>query len=127
MPRWPSARRWTASRADPSTDPLPFAPDGTPIPAPSAAPSGPAEAIEMAVAERHTSDTLGTIVDVGGTVLVRAARVRITLRDADSRTVDGAFIDVSDPDGGIRPVRTPTFMASFDLAGAMQARRSGWS
>lgn len=100
----------------PSSGPVPAVPGGTGIPSPSATPLRPAEAIDMAVAERRITDTRGTVVEVGGTVLVRAARVRITLRDADSRTVDGASFDVSDPDGGIRPVRAPTFMARFDLA-----------
>lgn len=100
----------------PSADPARAVADDDRTLSPSATPSRAAEAIEMAVAERRTTDTRGTVVEVGGTVLVRAARVRITLRDADSQTVDGASFDVSDPDGGIRPVRTPTFMASFDLA-----------
>ncbi len=117
----PEASRPTTADADRSTrgpapDSAPAAQDDTRIPSASTSPARTADAFEMAVAERHTTDAQGTVVDVSGTLLVRAARVRITLRDADSLTVDGASFDVSDPDGGIRPVRAPTFMASFDLA-----------
>ena len=54
-------------------------------------------------------------IDVEGTVLVRAARIDITLRSGSTRIIDRASIDVRDPDGGIRPVRAPTFMTSIDL------------
>ncbi len=56
-----------------------------------------------------------TSIDVEGTVLVRAARIDITLRSGSTRIIDRTSIDVHDPDGGIRPVRAPTFMTSFDL------------
>ena len=62
-----------------------------------------------------TVDLNLTSIDVEGTVLVRAARIDITLRSGSTRIIDRTSIDVRDPDGGIRPVRAPTFMASFDL------------
>lgn len=62
-----------------------------------------------------TVDQNLTSIDVEGTVLVRAARVDITLRSGSTRIIDRASIDVRDPDGGIRPVRAPTFMTSFSL------------
>ncbi|MEO8468441.1 MAG: hypothetical protein ABI573_02100 [Chloroflexota bacterium] len=54
-------------------------------------------------------------INVEGTVLVRAARIDIALRSGSTRIIDRTSIDVRDPDGGIRPVRAPTFMTSFDL------------
>ena len=62
-----------------------------------------------------TVDLNLTSIDVEGTVLVRAARIDIALRSGGSQVIDRTSIDVSDPDGGIRPVRAPTFMTSFDL------------
>lgn len=60
-----------------------------------------------------TVDQHLTAIDVEGTVLVRAARIDITLRSGGSRIIDRASIDVRDPDGGIRPVRAAKFMTSF--------------
>lgn len=62
-----------------------------------------------------TVDVNLTSINVEGTVLVRAARIDIALRSGSTRILDRTSIDVSDPDGGIRPVRTPTFMTSFDI------------
>ena len=62
-----------------------------------------------------TVDENLTSIDVEGTVLVRAARIDVTLRSGSTRIIDRTSIDVRDPDGGIRPVRAPTFMTSFDL------------
>ncbi|MBA3876511.1 MAG: hypothetical protein C0498_06180 [Anaerolinea sp.] len=54
-------------------------------------------------------------VAVLGSVLVRAARVEIFLEARGNRVLDHVSIDVTDPDGGVRPERAPTFSASFDL------------
>lgn len=54
-------------------------------------------------------------VHVAGSVLVHAARVEISLEARGNRVIDRASVDVSDPDGGVRPLLTPTFTASFDL------------
>lgn len=62
-----------------------------------------------------TVDQRLTSIDVEGTVLVRAARLDIALRSGPTRVIDRTSIDVHDPDGGIRPVRAPTFMTSFDI------------
>ena len=62
-----------------------------------------------------TVDQNLTSIDVEGTVLVRAARIDVTLRSGASQIIDRTSIDVRDPDGGIRPVRAPRFMTSFDL------------
>ena len=53
-------------------------------------------------------------VAVGGSMLVRADHVGISL-EALGHVLDHVWIDVFDPDGGIRPDRTPTFATSFDL------------
>ena len=62
-----------------------------------------------------TVDQHLTSIDVEGTVLVRAARIDITLQSGSARIIDRTSIDVRDLDGGVRPVRAPTFMTSFDL------------
>lgn len=62
-----------------------------------------------------TVDQHLTSINVEGTVLVRAARIDVALRSGSTRIIDRTSIDVRDPDGGIRPVRAPTFMTSFDL------------
>src|SRR4030067_742117 len=52
-------------------------------------------------------------LEVAGTLLVRAARVRISLRARDNRVLDHVTVDVSDPDGGIRPARPPPVAAAL--------------
>jgi hypothetical protein len=54
-------------------------------------------------------------VAVEGVVLVRAARVLIYLEARANRVLEQLTVDVSDPDGGVRPERAPTFTASFEL------------
>lgn len=54
-------------------------------------------------------------VAVEGSVLVRATRVEIALEARGNRVIDRATVDVSDPNGGVRPVMRPRFSASFDL------------
>jgi hypothetical protein len=54
-------------------------------------------------------------LEVAGSLLVRAARVEIALAVRGRRVLDHVSIDVADPHGGIRPVRNPTFNASFEL------------
>ena len=54
-------------------------------------------------------------VSVEGSVLVRAARVEIFLEARGNRVIDHATVDTTDPDGGIRPQRSPAFSATFDL------------
>ena len=61
-----------------------------------------------------TSRRLG----VRGTMLIDADHVRIALEARDGRVLEQAWVDVYDPDGGIRPARTPTFKATFDLPGS---------
>jgi len=55
------------------------------------------------------------MVEVRGSVLVRADRIRVALEARGNRVLEQVSIDVSDPHGGIRPERAPTFSASFDL------------
>jgi hypothetical protein len=52
---------------------------------------------------------------VAGSMLVHAARVEVALEARGNRVLDHLSVDVSDPDGGVRPVRAPRFSASFDL------------
>ncbi len=54
-------------------------------------------------------------VAVAGSVLVRAARVEISLEARGNRVLDHVSVDVTDPHGGIRPESAPTFSASFEL------------
>jgi hypothetical protein len=54
-------------------------------------------------------------LEVAGRLLVRAARVEIALAVRGRRVLDHVSIDVADPHGGVRPVRNPTFSASFEL------------
>ena len=52
---------------------------------------------------------------VKGTVLVRAARVVVSLEARGNRILDSVIFNVTDPDGGIRPKQTPRFSAEFDI------------
>jgi len=54
-------------------------------------------------------------VAVEGVVLIHAARVVIYLEARANRVLEHVSVDVSDPDGGVRPERAPTFDASFEL------------
>ncbi len=53
-------------------------------------------------------------MDLHGTVRIRATRLRITLERAGN-VLGLASVDVSDPNGGIRRDRRPTFNATFNL------------
>jgi hypothetical protein len=52
---------------------------------------------------------------VKGTMLIDAERVLIALEARGNRVLEHAWVDVFDPDGGIRPAQTPRFGATFDL------------
>jgi hypothetical protein len=52
---------------------------------------------------------------VKGNVMVKAARVIVSLEARGNRTLDSVTFNVSDPDGGIRPKETPSFSAEFDI------------
>ena len=52
---------------------------------------------------------------VFGTVLVRAARVEVSVEARNNRVIDSIDVDVSDPDGGIRPTQQPQFEVQFPL------------
>lgn len=52
---------------------------------------------------------------VFGTVLVHAAHVEISVEARNNRVIDSIDVDVSDPDGGIRPTQQPSFEAQFPL------------
>jgi hypothetical protein len=54
-------------------------------------------------------------VVVEGTMLVRAARVDISLETRTSRVLDRVSVDVSDVHGGIRPERAASFNARFNV------------
>jgi hypothetical protein len=55
-----------------------------------------------------TSVTTGSIA-VAGTLRIKAARIRISLQTPDHEVLSEASVDTTDPNGGIRPVRTPSF------------------
>ena len=52
---------------------------------------------------------------VKGNVMVKAARVVVSLEARGNRTLDSVTFNLSDPDGGIRPQQTPSFSAQFDI------------
>ena len=63
----------------------------------------------------HGREVTTPQVDVSGSMLVRADHVGIALEARGNRVLDHVWVDVFDPDGGVRPRRTPSFGASFDL------------
>lgn len=54
-------------------------------------------------------------VAVSGSVLVKASRVEIFLEARGNRVIDHLSVDVTDPNGGVRPEYAATFEAAFDL------------
>ena len=52
---------------------------------------------------------------VYGSVLVRAAHLEISLEARNNRVLERISVDVSDPDGGIRPSKPPSFDVEFAL------------
>jgi len=52
---------------------------------------------------------------VFGTVLVHATYVEISVEARNNRVIDSIDVDVSDPDGGIRPKQQHSFEAQFAL------------
>jgi hypothetical protein len=52
---------------------------------------------------------------VFGVVIVHAARVEISVEARNNRVIDSIDVDVSDPDGGIRPTQQPQFEVQFPL------------
>ena len=108
--------------AGPPADAGPLAVEGEPRPPDIELPSTRMGALLVTghVVELHSpaparAEITTKSLEVAGTLLVRAARVRISLRARDNRVLDHVTVDVSDPDGGIRPARTPTFAATFEL------------
>lgn len=55
------------------------------------------------------------IVVVGGRLEIRATTVRVALVGGDGTDLDAVDIDTANHDGGIRPVRAPTFRVEFAL------------
>jgi len=52
---------------------------------------------------------------VFGMVIVHAATVEISVEARNNRVIDSIALDVSDPDGGIRPAQPAEFEAQFPL------------
>jgi hypothetical protein len=52
---------------------------------------------------------------VFGKVLVHAAHLEISLEARNNRVLESISVDVSDPDGGIRPTQQPSFDVEFAL------------
>ena len=120
----PEAAAASGPAAEEPDAPWSFATHPTPNPAPgSRVPTWPPSrgfvylggVIDLRSPVPSTVDQHLTSIDVEGTVLVRAARIDITLQSGSARIIDRTSIDVRDPDGGVRPVRAPTFMTSFPL------------
>jgi hypothetical protein len=56
----------------------------------------------------RTGDALtGATVAIKGTLRVRAANVEIVLEGRARQTLASQVVDTTDPDGGVRPLRTP--------------------
>jgi hypothetical protein len=55
-----------------------------------------------------TSVSTGAIA-VAGTLRIKAATIRISLQTPDHEVLSEASVDTTDPNGGVRPVRTPSF------------------
>jgi len=50
-----------------------------------------------------------------GKVLVHAARIEVSLEARNNRVIDTVDVDVSDPDGGVRPRSQPQFEVTFPV------------
>jgi hypothetical protein len=66
-------------------------------------------------APEHREEVTTSAVVVRGSMVVRADRVRIALKARGDHLLESVWIDVFDPDGGVRPSSKPTFEAAFDL------------
>ncbi len=91
-------------------------PDRSASPAASATPAASAiDIVELRSPAPAGVDVTTRQLQVEGTLLVRATRLGIALEARGDRVLEQVSVDVSDPNGGIRPERGPTFSATFDL------------
>jgi hypothetical protein len=87
--------------------------------------SQPRSALGMDLAQVHAVDLrlpgIGPVtlnearLTVFGKVLVRATHIEISLEARNNRVLESINVEVSDPDGGIRPGQQPQFEAQFPL------------
>ncbi len=63
------------------------------------------------------------IVVVGGRLEIRASTVRVALVGGDGTSLDAVVIDTANHDGGIRPVRAPTFRVELAVPSPRPADR----
>jgi len=95
--------------------------DPTPAQVAVASPDAPAPLLEPEDPIDLLSPEIGPItvttarLTVKGNVMVKAARVVVSLEARGNRMLDSVTFNVSDPDGGIRPKETPSFSAEFDI------------
>ena len=66
----------------------------------------------------------GQTIEVSGVLRVHAASLRISLESSERQSVASAIVDTSNRDGGIRPVRTPSFDVALQVPPAMPAGRA---
>jgi hypothetical protein len=57
-------------------------------------------------------------VSIEGVVHVRASEVDVALEDANAHLLDYQAIDVSDPNGGVRPLQSAVFSADLNIQGS---------
>jgi hypothetical protein len=70
----------------------------------------------MLIAPTVDVDTVtSSILDVAGELRVKAEWVRVGLESGDGRQLVSELVATADPNGGIRPVRTPTFDVSLRI------------
>ncbi len=106
LPTWVEASAYTA-------DGRRLGPPRNAIVAPVAADA--AAFADLRVGARTTGPESATgLVQVHGRLLARAVRLTIRL-ETGGEVLDEVARDVSDPDGGIRPILAPAFTAEFDL------------
>ncbi len=55
------------------------------------------------------------LLTVFGKVIVHATRLEISVEARNNRVLDSIDVDVSDPDGGIRPAQQAEFQVQFPL------------
>ena len=103
---WIQANAYDADGAQVASTRLEVPPDG------NAAAAGPVRLTAPSLwDEVITTD----IVVVGGRLELRATTVRVALVDGDGTGLDSVDIDTANHDGGIRPVRAPTFRVELAL------------
>lgn len=80
-------------------------------------PERPVAALSIAESRFLRADGRGLSrrIEVDGRLLVRADRVRITLEGREDRIIRTVVRSTTDDNGGIRPLQTPRFSATFDL------------